>query len=64
MEWINTEERLPDDDTLVLAAFKDGEVWPCFREDGTWRYVTAEPVESNKVTYWMHMPAGPGRAAG
>lgn len=49
----------PDDDLTVLLALSDGEVWSGFHEDGQWRYVTADLIESCQVIAWMHMPAPP-----
>jgi hypothetical protein len=57
--WIKTSEKLPDDDMTVLLALDDGEVWPGYRDAGIWRYVTGDPLESSRVTYWMDLPPHP-----
>jgi hypothetical protein len=58
-DWIPVSERLPDDETLVLIALNDDDVWPGFRTGGTWRYVDAMPITVERVTHWMHMPPAP-----
>jgi hypothetical protein len=61
--WISVAERLPDDDTLVLLALSDEEVWPGVRDGDVWRYADATPIESAQVTDWMDLPAAPKRRA-
>ena len=61
--WTDTSAALPDDDTLVLIALPDGEVWPAFRDYGRWCYSSGMPVAPTQVTHWMHMPAAPGAAS-
>lgn len=56
---IKRDSDLPDDDITVLAALSDGEVWPAYHDADGWYYVTADPIESSRVTHWMHMPAHP-----
>ncbi len=56
--WVDATLELPDDDTTVLLALEDGEVWTGFRDAGAWCYVTADPVEST-VTHWAAFPAPP-----
>jgi hypothetical protein len=63
-DWNPVTERLPDDDTMVLLTLSDGEVWPGYRDGDVWRYVTADIIESEQVTDWMHMPPAPKRRAG
>lgn len=58
-EWIDAAAALPDDDTLVLIALEDREVWPAFRDYGRWCYSSGMPVEPASVTHWMHLPAAP-----
>jgi hypothetical protein len=62
LEWVNVAHQLPDDDTLVLLALNDDDVWPGYRDGDAWRYVDAMPITTERVTHWMHMPAAP-RAA-
>lgn len=61
-DWTPVTERLPDDETLVLLAFSDDEVWPGFRDGDVWRHVDATPIESAQVTDWMDLPAAPKRS--
>lgn len=61
--WTPAAAALPDDDTLVLIALDNSEVWPAFRDYGRWCYVSGMPVEPAHVTYWMHLPPAPGAAA-
>lgn len=61
-KWIPVAEKLPDDDTLVLLALNDDEAWPGYRDGDIWRYVDAMPIENERVTHWMKMPAVPARS--
>jgi hypothetical protein len=61
--WTPVSERLPDDETLVLIALNDDDVWTGFRDAGIWRYPDAMPIAEERVTHWSPMPAGPGAAA-
>jgi len=61
--WIRVEDALPDDETLVLVALNDDDVWVGFRDGGAWRYVDAMPIFVERVTHWMPMPAHPVLAA-
>lgn len=56
--WKPTSEELPDDDMTVIIALEDGEVWTGFMDAGLWRFVSADPVES-EVTHWMEFPEPP-----
>lgn len=56
--WIATSAQLPDDETCVLLATDDGEVWTGFHLDGQWFYVSADIVERG-VTHWMEFPEPP-----
>jgi hypothetical protein len=58
VDWIDAAQQLPDDDTLVLLALADSEVWPGFRDGDFWRLADAMPVAEG-VTHWMHLPAAP-----
>ena len=53
-EWISVSDDLPDDDTEVIIAMKDGDVSHGFRDAGCWRYASAEQVAS-PVTHWTEM---------
>lgn len=63
LEWTDAAAALPDDDTLVLIALADSEVWPGYRDGDIWRYVDAMPIRSERVTHWMPLPAAPGTAS-
>lgn len=58
--WTPAAAALPDDDTLVLLALNDDDVWPGYRDGDTWRYVDAMPITGERVTHWMHLPPAPG----
>lgn len=63
-DWTPVSDRLPDDATLVLLAFADGDVWPGYRDGGIWCDASAMPIVSELITDWMHLPPAPkGRAA-
>ena len=57
--WIDVTQQLPDDDTCVLIALDDGEVWTGYHDgDDGWHYVSSDPLES-RVTHWMDLPNPP-----
>ena len=56
-------ERLPDDELLVLIAVNDDDAWTGYRLAGIWRYVDGFPIENERVTHWMRMPAPPPGSA-
>ena len=58
-EWISTTDRLPDDDSTVLIAMDDGEVWTGYIEASQWRYVSGEPITAARITHWMEFPEPP-----
>ncbi|MCA1857420.1 DUF551 domain-containing protein [Massilia oculi] len=58
LAWTDVAAALPDDDTLVLLATDDREVWPGYRDGDIWRSTDAMPV-SERVTHWMHLPPAP-----
>lgn len=61
--WIPVAQKLPDDQTLVLVALNDDDVWTGFRDAGIWRYVDAMPIDAERVTHWRLMPEPPTRSA-
>jgi ParB-like chromosome segregation protein Spo0J len=61
LSWIAVDDKLPDDESLVLVALNDDAVCPAFREAGSWRCVDAMPITVESVTHWMPMPAPPTR---
>ena len=56
--WISAAEELPDDDTTVLIALDDGEVWTGYHDAGEWLYVSGDQMEAT-VTHWQHLPEPP-----
>lgn len=63
LAWTDVAAALPDDDTLVLVALNDDDVWPGYRDGDVWRYVDAMPITVERVTHWMPLPAAPGAMA-
>jgi hypothetical protein len=62
IEWIPVEASLPDDESTVLMALSDGEVWTGFRDAGDWRFVSAALVDESdgtRVTHWAEFPDPP-----
>jgi hypothetical protein len=63
IEWFPVSEKLPDDDTTVMIALSNGEVWMGFRDAGLWRDTSAMLVGDEEgdqnVTHWAHVPAHP-----
>lgn len=64
MEWISTEERLPENGERVIAFSPQiGVLSLCLHRniDGKWKYTGWDkPVhESNKITHWMPLPEPP-----
>jgi len=47
--WNDAEVSLPDDETTVLVALADGDVWMGFRDGDDWRDVSAELIEEEVV---------------
>lgn len=58
-EWIHVDELLPDDGMTVLIAMSDREVWTGYLDAGQWRYVSGDPIESERITHWMDLPCHP-----
>lgn len=61
LRWVDVEERLPDEDRLVLVFAPDasGErVWPGYCLDDKWHCLTGF-VKSDAVTHWAELPVGP-----
>jgi len=56
--WIDASQQLPDDETTVLIALDDGEVWTGYHEGDQWFYVSADPLGA-RVTHWMELPEPP-----
>lgn len=62
LEWTEAAAALPDDDTLVLIALDNGEVWPAERDSGRWIWMSGCTIRE-RVTHWMHLPPAPGAAS-
>jgi hypothetical protein len=63
VEWIASASALPDDDTLVMLALNDDDVWLGYRDGDTWQYVNSMTITSERVTHWMPLPAPPATAS-
>jgi hypothetical protein len=50
----------PDDDTTVLLALSDVDVWPGYLDGRVWHSTDGMPLDAGRVIAWMHMPVGPG----
>jgi hypothetical protein len=57
--WTPVDERLPDNDLLVLIAVNDDDTWTGYHINGAWRYSDGFPIEKERVTHWMPMPTPP-----
>lgn len=58
--WISVNDRLPDDLTTVLAAFKAGEATTAYVEGGQWfDRSTGMSLWRDPVTHWRHLPEPP-----
>jgi hypothetical protein len=56
--WVDAAEELPDADQTVLVHLEDGEVWTGFLDGTTWRFVSAEEIET-PVMHWAAFPEPP-----
>jgi hypothetical protein len=56
--WHRVEDRLPDDDMVVLISLlDDGEpVWMGWRDQGVWRQIDGSTVD--RVIAWSVLPKG------
>lgn len=57
--WTPVDERLPDNDLLVLIAVNDDDTWTGYHINGAWRYSDGFPIEKERVTHCMPMPTPP-----
>jgi hypothetical protein len=57
--WIKCSDQLPDDETTVLIALADKDVYVGFRWQGEWLYLDGMPLSAGMVTHWAHLPAHP-----
>lgn len=60
IEWHQSSETLPDDDTTVLI-IQGGDVdaFVGWLDGEQWRYVDGMPCDN--VIWWAHMPEGPAQ---
>lgn len=56
--WTPVSDGGLDDEITVLMALTDNEVWPGFRVDGQWFFVTGDPC-SETPSHWAEMPRHP-----
>lgn len=63
MAWTPVANGFPDDELLVLIAVNDDDVSTGYRLSDTWRYIDGFPIENERVTHWMRMPATPTGSA-
>lgn len=57
--WTSIDDRLPDNDLLVLIAVNDDDTWTGYHINGAWRYADGFPIDKERVTHWMPMPTPP-----
>ncbi len=61
MKWISVEDRLPDDEIVVMVTMHtclEAEVWLgylCAEDDETWRLVDGRGA-GETITHWMPLP--------
>lgn len=60
IDWHPVAGGFPDDDTTVLVALDDKEVYTAYRDAGNWRAIDSSPIPDECVAHWAHMPAPPG----
>jgi len=60
IDWHPVASGFPDDDTTVLVALDDKEVYTAYRDAGNWRAIDSSPLPEECVTHWAHMPPAPG----
>jgi hypothetical protein len=56
--WTPVSEGGLDDDITVLMALSDNEVWPGYRSNGQWFFITSDPC-SETPTHWADLPRHP-----
>lgn len=57
--WTPCSDALPDDDSTVLVARDDGEVWTGYHVAGHWHHINGTPLKDGIITHWMDMPPHP-----
>ena len=61
-EWIPVKDRLPEDDSDVLAYSRIGEefrIYPACYSNGVWFDCVFNAPATDTTTHWMPMPAPP-----
>ena len=61
-EWISVKDRLPDDDSDVLAYLRIGEegrIYPANYSKGMWFDCIFNTPATNTTTHWMPLPQPP-----
>ena len=61
-EWISVEDRLPEDDSDVLAYSRIGEesrIYPACYSNGVWFDCVFNAPATDTTTHWMPMPNPP-----
>ena len=61
-EWISVEDRLPEDDSDVLAYSRNGEegrIYPANYAKGVWFDCIFTTPATDTTTHWMPMPQPP-----
>ena len=61
-EWISVEDRLPEDNSNVIACLWIGEesrVYPAFYAHGVWWDRVFSTPTTNTTTHWQPMPQPP-----
>ena len=61
--WTKCSDGLPDEDTTVLIALADTDVYVGFRWQGEWLYLDGMPLSTGMVTHWAHLPPHPEEEA-
>ena len=61
-EWISVEDKLPEDDSDVLAYSRNGEecrIYPANYEKGVWFDCIFNTPATDTTTHWMPLPEPP-----
>jgi hypothetical protein len=61
LRWVDVDERLPDEDRLVLVYAPDStseRVWPAYVIDDAW-HCPSGFAKNDVVTHWAELPVGP-----
>ncbi len=61
-EWISVEDRLPEDDSDVLAYLRIGEefrIYPACYSNGVWFDCVFNAPATDTTTHWMPIPEPP-----